>query len=158
MNTYSAKIHWQRTGNTFSQNEYSRKHKWTFDGGITVPASASPEIVPEPLSDRSAVDPEEAFIASLSSCHMLWFLSIASREGSIIDDYIDNVHGKMEKNQEGKLAIAEVILRPVVQFDGDHQLDQSSFDKLHHRAHQRCYIAHSVQTTIIVDATMDGTS
>ncbi len=158
MSTYTATIHWQHTGNRFTQNEYSRKHEWEFDGGITVSASASPEIVPEPFSDPAAVDPEEAFIASLSSCHMLWFLSIASREGYIVDDYTDDVQGKMEKNQEGKLAITEVILRPVVRFGGDQRPDQAVFDELHHRAHQRCFIAHSVRTAITIDATMNGTS
>ena len=158
MSTYTATIQWQRTSNAFAQNEYSRKHEWTFDGGISVPASASPEIVPEPFSDPAAIDPEEAFIASLSSCHMLWFLSITSREGYIVDDYTDQVQGKMEKNQEGKLAITQVILQPVVRFGGNQRPNQSVFDELHHRAHQRCYIAHSVRTAITIDATMGGTS
>jgi organic hydroperoxide reductase OsmC/OhrA len=103
------------------------------------------------------VDPEEAFVASLSSCHMLWFLSLASKKGFHIAEYEDQAEGIMQKNKEGKLAITEVILRPVVTFFKDRKSNQQIFNDLHHQAHQRCYIAHSVKTNISIDAQLKVT-
>lgn len=151
MNKYRATIRWQQTNESFNGNKYSRKHSWHFDGGEEIPASASPHIVPEPYADPSAVDPEEAFVASLSSCHMLWFLSIAAKKGYHVMEYEDRAEGIMQKNKEGKLAITEVILRPVVTFSIDQQPGRQTFDELHQLAHQRCFIAHSVKTTISID-------
>ncbi|WP_138431765.1 OsmC family protein [Fodinibius saliphilus] len=158
MHKYHATIEWERNGETFTKNKYSRKHQWIFDGGTTVSASASPNIVPEPFSDPSSVDPEESFIASISSCHMLWFLSIAAQEGYIVDAYSDQAEGLMQKNKKGKLAITEVILRPVVTFDKNQHPTPTTHDKLHHRAHGRCFIANSVHTNITINATIDGSS
>lgn len=157
MSNHSATVHWQRHNDAFAENNYSRKHKWTFDEGLTVPASASPQVVSPRFVDDASVDPEEAFVASLSSCHMLWFLSFASKEGFIVDDYRDQATGTLAKNKERKLAITEVILRPIVRF-GKARPDRSLFDTLHHRAHEHCFIAHSVHTNIIINAKIDGSS
>jgi organic hydroperoxide reductase OsmC/OhrA len=118
MSHYTATITWLRKDAAFLDNKYSREHLWQFDGGIQVPASASPHVVPLPLSTADAVDPEEAFIASLASCHMLWFLSIAAKHGFVVDSYRDEATGVMAKNAEGKLAMTEVTLRPRVTFSG----------------------------------------
>ncbi|NGP88960.1 OsmC family protein [Fodinibius halophilus] len=158
MHRYQATIQWQRNGDAFTDNKYSRKHQWAFDGGVTIAASASPQVVPEPFSDPAVVDPEEAFIASLSSCHMLWFLSIAAQEGYIVDGYSDHAEGKMQKNKKGKLAVTEVILQPVVTFKQNQHPNRTAHNNLHHRAHRRCFIANSVLTDITVDATIGGTS
>lgn len=157
MNRYQATIRWEQTDESFNGNDYSRKHTWHFDGGQELPASASPHIVPEPYSDPSAVDPEEAFVASISSCHMLWFLSLAAKEGYHITKYEDQAEGFMQKNQEGKLAITEVILRPVVTFVEDRKPDRQMFDKLHDQAHKRCFIAHSVKSEITIDGQLKVT-
>jgi organic hydroperoxide reductase OsmC/OhrA len=119
-----------------------------FDGGITVPASSSPHAVPIPYSDPNAVDPEEAFVASLSSCHMLWFLSIAAKRRFCVDSYIDDAVGTMAKNAAGKLAMTQVKLRPRVTFVGDRRPSQAEFEAMHHEAHRECFIANSVTTAI----------
>src|SRR5262245_60924184 len=116
---YTSVVEWSRGGARFTDNRYSRGHVWRFDGGVAVPASSSPHVVPLPLSVAAAVDPEEAFVASLSSCHMLWFLSIAAKRGFVVDDYRDEAVGVMEKNAEGRLAMTRVTLRPAVRFSGD---------------------------------------
>src|SRR5215467_6234752 len=118
MSHYTATIAWHRRDAVFTDNKYSREHLWEFDGGIRVAASASPHVVPLPFSTAEAVDPEEAFIASLASCHMLWFLSIAAKHGFVVDTYRDEATGTMGKNAEGKLAMTEVTLRPRVAFSG----------------------------------------
>ena len=118
MATYSVTVTWKRAGARYTDNRYSRAHEWSFDGGITVPASASPHVVPVPLSDPHAVDPEEAFVVALSSCHMLRFLSIAAKRGFVVDSYSDNAVGHMERNGAGRLAITRVRLRPQVQCSG----------------------------------------
>lgn len=112
MSTYTATVSWHRDEAVFTDNRYTRAHVWQFDGGCTVPASSSPHVVPIPFSDASAVDPEEAFVASLSSCHMLWFLSIAAKRGIVVDSYRDEALGVMEKCADGKLAMTVVTLRP----------------------------------------------
>lgn len=155
MNRYQAIIRWQHSGGDFTGNKYSRKHTWHFDEELEIPASASPHIVPKPYTDLSAIDPEEAFVASLSSCHMLWFLSLTAQEGCIVKQYEDRAEGIMQKNNEGKLAITEVILRPVVTFGQESNPDQHLFEKLHHTAHKRCFIAHSVKTEITIDPKFD---
>src|ERR1051326_7887720 len=147
MSHYTAGITWQRQGAVFSDNKYSRHHLWQFDGGIQVPASASPHVVPLPFSVVEAVDPEEAFVASLASCHMLWFLSIAAERGFVVDSYRDEASGTMSRNAEGKLAMTEVTLRPRVTFSGT-QPSAADHDAMHHEAHQQCFIANSVKTEV----------
>ena len=148
MAQHSAEILWQRGEQSFLDNRYSRAHLWRFDGGLEVPASSSPQVVPLPWSDASAVDPEEAFVASLSSCHMLWFLSLAAQQGFQVDRYQDQALGVMAKNAEGRLAMTEVLLRPRVCFGGERQPDAEQVHALHHRAHEACFIANSVKTEV----------
>lgn len=148
MGEYIATIRWHRGTQDFTDNCYSRGHEWIFDGGVTVPASASPNIVPLPMSVAENVDPEEAFVASLSSCHMLFFLSIAAGAGYVIDDYTDDAVGHLGKNADGKSAMTEAILRPRVTFSGDRVPDRNEIEKMHHRAHRMCFIANSVTTDV----------
>ncbi len=152
MSEHNATIRWKRSGNEFRRGRYSRAHEWRFDGGSIVPASASPDIVPAPWSDASAVDPEEAFVAALSSCHMLWFLSLAAAQGLVVDSYDDDASGYMREIAPGKLAIADVVLRPRVMFDPAHAADRAQVDALHHAAHERCFLANSVRTRIRVES------
>ena len=148
MSRYVARIEWERGGEAFVDNRYSRRHRWRFDGGLEVPASSSPQAVAVPMSDASAVDPEEAFVASLSSCHMLWFLSLAARKGFRVDRYVDAAEGVMEKNAGGKLAITRVTLRPAVEFSGEKVPTRMELDGLHHEAHENCFIASSVKSEV----------
>ena len=148
MSIYTAEIRWSRGEQIFTDNRYSRAHVWRFDGGAVVPASSSPAVVPLPMSDASAVDPEEAFIASLSSCHMLWFLSLAAKRGYTVDSYSDAASGVMEKNTAGKLAMTVVTLRPLVTFSGVKLPDRAALDALHHAAHEECFIAASIRSEI----------
>ena len=148
MSTYSVAISWERGSQPFIDNKYSRRHTWRFDGGVEVPGSSSPHVVPTPYSDSRAVDPEEAFVASLSSCHMLWFLSIAARNRYCVDRYTDDAVGTMEKNAVGKLAMTRVVLRPHVTFTGDRMPTPSEIDAMHHEAHDECFIANSVTTEV----------
>jgi len=145
---YTAQIRWQRDGQDFLGNRYSRRHQIRFDGGVEFAGSSSPHSVPLPMSDPAAVDPEEAFVASISSCHMLWFLSIAARRGFCVDSYIDQAEGVMARNAAGKMAMTEVTLRPEVLFSGDKVPTREQVDQLHHKAHEECYIANSVTTRI----------
>ncbi|HKK44321.1 MAG TPA: OsmC family protein [Balneolaceae bacterium] len=121
---------------------------------MEIPASASPREIPTPYSDSKAVDPEEAYIASISSCHMLWFLSLAARQEYIVDDYTDRAEGFMQKNEDGFKAITHIILHPNVIFCKNKAINKQKFDKLHKQAHNMCFIAHSVKTQITVDATL----
>lgn len=148
MSNYSAVIEWQRDSQTFSDHRYSRRHAWHFDGGMVVPASSSPQVVPLPMSDASAVDPEEAFVASLSSCHLLWFLDLAARAGWVVDDYRDEASGVLARNAAGQWAMTLVTLRPRVRFAGDQQPDEDEVRRLHDAAHHACFIAHSVKTEV----------
>lgn len=148
MSHYAAEILWQRGAEDFLDNRYSRRHLWRFDGGQEVPASSSPHVVPLPLSDASAVDPEEAFVAAVASCHMLWFLAIAARQGFRIDSYRDLAQGEMTKNPAGKLWVSTVTLRPQVVFSGTLLPDRAQIEHMHHEAHDECFIANSVKTDI----------
>ncbi|MGV3590065.1 MAG: OsmC family protein [Gammaproteobacteria bacterium] len=145
---YTAEVLWFRGDQAFTDNRYSRRHTLRFDGGVEVPGSSSPHVVPVPMSDPVAVDPEEAFIASLSSCHMLWFLSIAARRKFCVDRYFDAATGLMEKNVAGKLFISVVTLRPEVQFSGERQPTRDEIHQMHHEAHEECFIANSERTEI----------
>ncbi|MDQ6829632.1 MAG: OsmC family protein [Gemmatimonadota bacterium] len=148
MADYFATIEWQRTGAIFTDNRYSRAHQWSFDGGAVVPGSSSPHSVKLPLSDPAAVDPEEAFVASIASCHMLWFLNIAALRGFVIDRYTDAAVGVMGTNAEGKLAMVTVTLHPDARFIGDKLPSADDAAAMHHEAHDKCYIANSVKTDV----------
>jgi organic hydroperoxide reductase OsmC/OhrA len=148
MANYHAEVLWTRGSQAFLDNRYSRRHLLRFDGGIEVPGSSSPHVVPLPLSDAAAIDPEEAFVASLSSCHMLWFLSIAAKRGFCVDRYFDAAVGEMARNAEGKLAISVVTLRPQVDFSGDRRPTREQLDEMHHEAHAECFIANSVKSEV----------
>jgi len=151
MHAYTAHVLWNRGDQVFVDNLYSRRHLITFDGGVSIPGSPSPHVVREPFSDPAAVDPEEAFVASLSSCHMLWFLSIAAERGFRVDTYSDNPRGVMERNAQRKLAISSVTLRPVVIFSGSVTPGQQEFLAMHEEAHGECFIANSVKTQILCE-------
>ena len=133
-----------------SDNRYSRGHRWHFDGGVEVPASSSPHVVPLPYSVQAAVDPEEAFVASLSSCHMLWFLSLAAKAGYVVDSYRDEATGVMNRNAEGRMAMTRVTLRPGVRFGGAAP-NSEQLEALHHEAHAQCFIANSVKTEVLCE-------
>jgi organic hydroperoxide reductase OsmC/OhrA len=148
MSTYTATVLWGRGDTPFVDGKYSRRHLWRFDGGAEVPGSSSPHTVREPYSDPGAVDPEEAFVASISSCHMLWFLSIAAARGFRVDRYVDDAVGTMARNAAGKLAMTRVVLRPDVAFSGDRLPDRAEVDAMHHEAHAECFIANSVLTEV----------
>ncbi|EAQ55849.1 MULTISPECIES: OsmC family protein [Vibrio] len=152
MSEYSAVIRWARGDDeAFSDNQYSRGHTWEFDGGITVPASSSPHVVPLPFSVEANVDPEEAFIAALSSCHMLTFLGIAAKQKYVIDSYVDDAIGVLEEDESGRSSITKVTLRPDIVFLGTKKPTAKQLDKLHHLAHKNCFIANSVKTEIVVE-------
>lgn len=148
MSEYKAVVAWQRDGAKFTDNRYSRGHRWIFDGGVEVPASASPHVVPPPLSVEAAVDPEEALVASLSSCHMLFFLAFAAKRGFTVESYRDEAVGILEKNAEGRVAITRVTLRPDARFGGEKQPSVAEVDAMHHAAHAACYIANSVKSEV----------
>jgi len=150
--TYTATIRWERNGARFTDGKYSRAHTWSFDGGMTVPASSSPLVVPAPLSDTSAVDPEEAFVASLSACHFLFFIYFAQRGGFVVDRYTDEAAGTMEKNAQGRSWMSRVTLRPRVEFSGDKVPTAEQIAEMHHKAHDECYIANSVKSEVVVEA------
>jgi organic hydroperoxide reductase OsmC/OhrA len=152
MSTYTATIRWNRTDEgDFAKGQYSRSHEWAFDGGVVVPASPSPHIVPAPWSDPAGVDPEEAFVASLSSCHMLFFVDYARRAGLTVDHYVDEAEGVLEKDADGKMAMTRVILRPQVTWGGEAP-SEDAIAGLHHKAHEACFIANSVKTEVTVQS------
>ena len=145
---HTALIRWNVGEADFLGKRYSRAHTWTFDGGAVVPASSSPMVVPLPMSDARAVDPEEAFVAALASCHMLWFLDIASRAGYAIDRYEDTAEGRMGRNAAGKRVVDVVTLRPRARFAGERIPDAAALAALHHEAHDECFLANSVRCEI----------
>ncbi len=148
MAEYNTVVVWSRDGATFTDNRYSRGHRWLFDGGVEVPASSSPHIVPVPLSVAAAVDPEEAFVVSLSSCHMLSFLYIAAKRGFLVERYRDEAVGVLTKDTAGNLAMTRVTLRPGVEFGGDGRPTADEVMAMHHEAHEQCFIARSVKTDV----------
>lgn len=150
MADYTAQVHWQRQLQTFTDQRYSRRHLWRFDGGQEVPGSSSTHSVPLPYSDPAAVDPEEAFVASVSSCHMLWLLSLAAQAGWTVDDYLDDAVGTMARDAQGRMAITLVVLRPAIRFVG-RQPSSEELTALHHAAHDRCYIANSVRSEVRIE-------
>lgn len=149
---HAARVAWSRGDQPFVDGRYSRGHAWTFDGGVTVPASASPLVVPVPLSAEDAVDPEEALVASASSCHMLWFLSLAARRGFVVDEYVDDAFGLLEPISPGRLAFSRVVLRPDVRFSGSRAPTAGELAELHEAAHEACFIAASLRCDVVVES------
>ncbi len=155
---YTAEIRWARGEAVFTDNRYSREHSWRFDGGIEVRASSSPQVVRVPFSLEAAVDPEEAFVAALSSCHMLSFLYLVAKRGFRADSYIDVASGTLSRNSAGKLAMTSVTLHPKVAFSGDERPARAELDELHHQAHEDCFIASSVRTDVRCEPVYDSGS
>ena len=149
MHQFFATVAWQRDGQDFAGQRYSRGHEWQFDGGLTVPASSSPLSVPLPMSVAANIDPEEALVAATSSCHMLFFLSLAAQRGVVIDDYRDDAVGELGKNAAGRLAMTRIALRPRIVFSGAAPSPEA-LATLHHDAHERCYIANSLTADVVV--------
>jgi organic hydroperoxide reductase OsmC/OhrA len=147
MSEHKVTVEWKRETENFSYESYNRDHVWAFEGGVRVPASAAPVYRGNP----ALVDPEEALVAALSSCHMLTFLAIAAKKQFVVDRYSDNAIGFLEKNTQGKLAMTRVILRPRVTFDGQNVPTQEQIKSLHERAHSECFIANSVTTDVTVE-------
>jgi organic hydroperoxide reductase OsmC/OhrA len=151
MQQFEARLAWERGEQDFASQRYSRAHRWQFDGGLEVPASSSPLSVPLPMSDPHAVDPEEALVAAVSSCHMLFFLSIAAQRGFVIDSYRDHALGTMARNADGKTAMTRIALRPAIAFSGAPLPDAAQVEAMHHAAHERCYIANSIKADIVIE-------
>jgi organic hydroperoxide reductase OsmC/OhrA len=151
MSNYTATVRWSRNGDEgFAKGRYSRAHEWAFDGGTIVPASASPDNVPPGTADEAGVDPEEGFIAAIASCHMLFFIDYARRDGFVVDSYVDDAVGIMEKRGDGKIAVTKVTLRPRIAWGGDKRPTSDDVARLHHRSHEDCFIANSVNTEVTV--------
>lgn len=150
MSEHKAIIHWKRNGPDFWAGKYSREHTWTFDGGVTVAASSSPSVVPVPYSNPAHVDPEEAYVAAISSCHMLTYVYLASRQGFQVESYEDEAVGEMAKNEKGVPWVSLVTLNPRIVYGGESLPTQAEEERLHHHAHEQCFIAASVKTQIRV--------
>lgn len=151
MQQFQAQISWQRGSQAFTDNRYSRAHLWQLDGGLQVPCSSSPLSVPLPMSDPAAIDPEEALVAALSSCHMLFFLSIAARHGFVVDEYRDSPVGIMDRNADGKKAMTLITLRPAISWGGARRPGRAELDAMHHEAHEQCYIANSIKAEVVIE-------
>lgn len=151
MAQYQATVRWKMDGPDFLRGQFTRLHEWAFDGGVTLTASASPHVVPKPYSSDEPVDPEEAFIASVASCHMLTFLHVASRSKFEVEAYEDEAVGFMTKNEAGALWVSEIVLHPQITWKPGSEPDAAALEKLHHQAHQYCFIANSVKTPIRVE-------
>jgi organic hydroperoxide reductase OsmC/OhrA len=150
MAEHTALIAWARGEQPFVDGKFSRSHRWTFDGGAVVAASSSPHVVPEPQSVAAYVDPEEAFVAALASCHMLFFLVLAAKRGFVVESYLDEAVGVMAKNEAGRLAMTRVTLRPAVRWGGEKRPGAAEIEALHRQSHERCFIANSVKSEIVV--------
>lgn len=146
-----ATIEWWRSGPDFLKGQYSREHTWHFDGGLQVPASPSPHVVPAPWSNAANVDPEEAFLAAVASCHMLTFLWLASKAGYVVDHYRDEASAVLAKNEKRIPWVSEVVLHPQIRWGGDHQPTETELADLHNRAHDQCFIANSVKSTVRIE-------
>ena len=153
MAEHKAMIRWASSedGEAFLKGRFSRAHTWTFDGGLTVPASAAPSVIPAPFSDPAGVDPEEAYVAAIASCHMMSFLYVAMRAGFVVERYEDDAVGAMRKNEHGAIWVGAVTLRPRIDFGGGPRPTPAEVEQLHHRAHEQCFIANSVKTEITVE-------
>ena len=153
MSEHKATISWKRTSSEFLKGKYSREHTWTFDGGFTVPATPSPSVVPAPYSNPANVDPEEAYVASISSCHMLTFLFVAARQGFQVDNYEDEAIGTVTKNEKGVPWVSSVKLNPKIAYSGEKLPAATDEERLHHLAHEQCFIANSIKTEVTVGGT-----
>ncbi|SFS33657.1 OsmC family protein [Brevundimonas viscosa] len=151
MSEHLATVEWSRGEQPFLDNRYARAHEWRFDGGAVVRGSSAPSSVPAPLSDPAAVDPEEALVAAVSSCHMLFSLAYAARAGFVVDSYRDEAVGVLGKDERGKVSITAVTLRPAVAFSGETRPDAAALEDLHHRAHEACYVANSIRASVAVE-------
>ena len=151
MSTHVAEVRWELSGEDFCAGKYSREHVWSFDGGVTVPASPSPHVVREPYSNPAHVDPEEAFVAAIASCHLLTFLYLASRRGIVVTRYVDAAVGKLTKNERGVPWVSKVVLRPQIEYADGSRPSAELEAELHHGAHEQCFIANSVKTEIVVE-------
>lgn len=154
MSTHEAIVKWRLSGGDFKQGHFSREHTWTFDGGVTLLASAAPSVVPAPYSNAAGVDPEEAFVAAISSCHMLTFLYLAAKRGFEVMSYEDHAVGRMTKNERRVPWVSSVVLDPHVKF-GTAQPTVDELAQLHHEAHEKCFIACSVKTEITLKGSED---
>ena len=150
MKQFEARVAWQRAGQGFLDGRYSRAHDWQFDGGLQLRASSSPLSVPVPMSDPAALDPEEALVAAASSCHMLFFLSIAAQRGFTVDSYLDRAVGLLGVDADGRGAMTRIELRPAIVFAGEHRPTEVELDAIHHLAHDKCYIANSLKAELVV--------
>jgi organic hydroperoxide reductase OsmC/OhrA len=148
MSEHTVTVQWTRQTPDFVYETYNRDHDWQFDNGTTIPASATPHY----RGNANCIDPEEAFVASLSSCHMLTFLAIAARQRYVVDSYRDEAVGILGKNDSGALAMTKVTLRPAVAFGGEKQPSDNDLRSLHDQAHHECFIANSVKTDVVVEA------
>lgn len=151
MQQHKIEIMWERGNEVFTDLKYSRRHLAQFDGGLRVPFSSSPNTVRPPMSDPLAVDPEEALLTAVASCHMLWFLAIAAQHGFRVDSYHDQTSGTMRKNEKGKLFVSDILLKPRVVFSGDKLPGEEEHLHLHHLAHEECFIAHSVLAKVVYE-------
>ena len=153
MAEHKAAIRWTSPGDgeAFLEGRFSRSHTWSFDGGLTVPASAAPSVIPAPFSNPAGVDPEEAYVAAIASCHMMSFLYVAMRAGVVVERYEDDAVGVMRKNERGAVWVAAVTLRPRVAYGGAARPTAEEIDRLHHLAHEQCFIANSVKTEILIE-------
>jgi organic hydroperoxide reductase OsmC/OhrA len=152
--THGCAIEWTRGDAVFTDNQYSRAHRWRFDGGAVVPGSSSPHSVRVPWSDPAAVDPEEALVAAVASCHMLWFLSLAAQAGWVVESYTDEPQGCMGRFADGHQGITQVLLRPQVVIAAGPAGEHEAMARLHHAAHERCDIAHSIRGEVRVEGTV----
>ena len=154
MAEHKASIRWAESadGEAFLKGRFSRAHTWTFDGGLTVPASAAPSVIPAPFSDPAGVDPEETYVAAIASCHMMSFLYVAMRAGFVVERYEDDAVGVMRKNERGAIWVGAVTLHPRITYGGSKHPTAAEVDHLHHQAHEQCFIANSVKTEILINA------
>jgi organic hydroperoxide reductase OsmC/OhrA len=150
MSEHKATIRWTRTGDEFLKGRFPRAHTWSFDGGLTVPASSSPAAVPAPYSNPANIDPEEAYVASISSCHMMTYLWVAYRNGFIVDSYEDEAVGVLTKNEKGIPWVSVITLHPKISYSGDKIPTAEDIEKFHHQAHDNCFISNSVKTEVKV--------
>lgn len=150
MSEHKAIVRWTLKDGEFLKGRYSREHTWTFDGGVTVPASPSPSVVPVPYSNPAHVDPEEAYVASISSCHMLTYLFVAARQGFVVERYEDEAGGVMRKNERGAIWVSAVTLNPKIVYGGEKRPSADDEERLHHLAHEQCFIANSVKTEVLI--------
>ena len=158
MSAHRATVEWTLGEGDFARGRYSRLHTLAFEGGVSAPGSASPAVVPLPWSSHAAVDPEAAFTAALSACHMLTFLDLARRAGFLITSYRDEAEGRLERIAKGRMAVTRVALRPEIAWAGDRRPSDSELAELHHQAHELCFIANSVTTEVVVETPRSGPS